>query len=373
MSTPTELSAQTTTQAAGATLPGGVSFADYEMEVFRIGTYTDSSGKVIKFNPQDVDYAIKNYKPSNFRVPLIVSHDTGGIADRKLPDSELAYGVPESFTRKGDRVYAKFSKIAPQFVDWVRNGQIHSISSSFYLPGSPSSPDPKGLMFRHVAALGKSAPAVKGMEPLKLSEFPCFNEAEAADVVTCTQLITDMTTQAASQPEPVTATVTPTQPAVSDNTAPAETVQLSEENERLRQELLTLRVNARRQEVSSFVELQRAEGRVTPGMLQDLNVEFSDSRQPIETNLVNFMTSLNEQQLEFTKWFIGNLPVQVNRGTVVSNSDFASRTSESAPAMTPKQLADKAKMKRAEAAKSGVTLSETEALDQVLAEYGIAA
>lgn len=148
----------------------------YEIEVFRVGTHVSSDGREIPFSVEDVDRAIQNYRPEHFRVPLIVSHETGNYSDQDIVQSELAFGVVEYFRRVGDRVFAVFKKIAPEFKNWVKNGQLHSISASFYLPSSPHNPNPGELSWRHIAALGRNPPAVKGLSPIVLSECVVFSE-----------------------------------------------------------------------------------------------------------------------------------------------------------------------------------------------------
>jgi hypothetical protein len=102
-----------------------------------------------------------------------------------LHKSQLAYGYPDKLKRVGDRLLAGFKKISPQFQEWVKNGNILGLSSSFYLPGSPHNPYPGKLALRHISGLGVDPPAVKGMnlaftEPL--AEFPCYAEEQEGTV-----------------------------------------------------------------------------------------------------------------------------------------------------------------------------------------------
>jgi len=147
-----------------------------EIEVFRVGTHPSSTDEVFHFPTELVDEAIENYNPNLFRAPLIVSHETGAYSDRGIVDSELAFGIADSFRRSGEKVFATFNKYAPEVKHWINEGRINSVSSSFYLPESTSNPTPGKLAFRHVALLGKNAPAVKGMAPLELGEMPCFSD-----------------------------------------------------------------------------------------------------------------------------------------------------------------------------------------------------
>jgi hypothetical protein len=144
------------------------------MEVFRTGTHTSSEGHEMRFTNQMVDEAIASHNNEVFRVPLIVSHETSGIPDGHLPDSKLAFGVVDHFKRVGSKVYAVFKKYSDKVKSWIADGQVHSISSSFYLPEARTNPHPGKLSFRHIALLGSEPPAVKGMAAPELAEQGVF-------------------------------------------------------------------------------------------------------------------------------------------------------------------------------------------------------
>jgi len=148
-----------------------------EIEIIRTGTHTSSNGITVSFNRSDLEEIAATYDPSHFQAPLIISHDTKGMGDRQLAHSEFAYGAPKALKVVGDRLRAVFEKISPEFVQWVRDGKLLSVSSSIYLRGSPTNPTPGKLSLRHIAGLGKSPPAIKGMSPLSLSELT-FDEPE---------------------------------------------------------------------------------------------------------------------------------------------------------------------------------------------------
>lgn len=160
----------------------------FELEIFRAGKRTDSSGRSRGYTTADLDEAVESYNPDHFKAPLIISriggHNTGGIADDSLAYSELAFGYPERLKRVGDRLIAEFERIAPEFVQWVKEGRILDRSASFYLPDAPTNPHPGKFALRHIAALGTSPPAVKGMESMAtaLSEF-AIDLAEVEGVV----------------------------------------------------------------------------------------------------------------------------------------------------------------------------------------------
>ncbi|MGL5924632.1 coiled-coil domain-containing protein [Chroococcidiopsis sp.] len=144
---------------------------ELEIEFLRCGTHTSMSGSSHNFTHDIAQEVVDTYNPDIFKAPLIVSHKTGKYSDRQIVDSELAFGTPKLLRKVGDRVKAIFEKISPEFVEWVRNSQILGISPSFYPPDHPSNPTPGKWSLRHIAGLGKSPPAIKGLASLSLSEF----------------------------------------------------------------------------------------------------------------------------------------------------------------------------------------------------------
>lgn len=144
---------------------------EQEIEFLRVGTHTATNGSSHSFTHDIAQEIVDTYNPDNFKAPLIVSHRTGKYSDRSLVDSELAFGTPKFLKKVGDRVKAVFEKISPDFVEWVRNNQILGISPSFYPPEHQSNPTPGKWSLRHIAGLGVSPPAIKGLAALSLSEF----------------------------------------------------------------------------------------------------------------------------------------------------------------------------------------------------------
>lgn len=132
-----------------------------EIEIFRTGKHTASNGSQFEFTAQDLQEIAESYDPQNFRASLVCGHPK---------DDHPAWGVVKGLRVVGDRLKATVEKIAPQFVEWVRDGRYHSISPSFYLRESPSNPTPGKLHLKHIGALGAVPPAVKGLEPLSMSE-----------------------------------------------------------------------------------------------------------------------------------------------------------------------------------------------------------
>lgn len=142
------------------------SFAEIEIEILPKGTHTSNSGYQLQATDRELDELVETYDPTNFQAPLIITHDTKGLGDTTLANSEFSYGVPKALKRVGDTVKAVFDKVAPEFESWVRDKKLLTVSPSFYLANSPGNPTPGKLALRHIAALGATPPAIKSLAPL---------------------------------------------------------------------------------------------------------------------------------------------------------------------------------------------------------------
>lgn len=187
----------------------------YEVEIFIAGTRPASNGVLTTISPENLQEVVDTYNPNYFRAPLLVSetvgHDIGNYSDTEVSKSkELCHGIPKKLKRVGSRLYAQFDKVSKNFSQWVRDKQIHSVSSSFYLPNSPNNPYPGKWSLRHIAGLGSTPPACKGLAPLPeppldWEEFEecsvSFNDYEnegIADFCTCKNMMINSPWQVAA-------------------------------------------------------------------------------------------------------------------------------------------------------------------------------
>jgi hypothetical protein len=84
-------------------------------------------------------------------------------------DSTPSFGWIKGFAKQGGNLYAdvEFTDAAK---DLVKNGHYRKVSISFYSPESTINPHKGKWSARHLALLGASPPAVKGLEPFSFSE-----------------------------------------------------------------------------------------------------------------------------------------------------------------------------------------------------------
>lgn len=132
------------------------------LHVFKAGPQVSAQGIEREFSPKDLQQVVESYDPKTHEAPLVIGHSGDN-------DSAPSYGWIEKFVRKGDNLYAdvNFTDTAK---DLVKNGHYRKVSISFYSPSSPINPHKGQWSARHLALLGASPPAVKGLEPFSFSE-----------------------------------------------------------------------------------------------------------------------------------------------------------------------------------------------------------
>ena len=133
------------------------------IHVFKAGDQTSAQGVARTFSPKDLEQVVKSYDPSVHEAPLVLGHQGDN-------DSMPSYGWIKGFERQGDNLYADvaFTDVAK---DLVKDGHYRKVSISFYSPDSQINPHPGQWTARHLALLGASPPAVKGLEPFNFAEW----------------------------------------------------------------------------------------------------------------------------------------------------------------------------------------------------------
>ena len=132
------------------------------IHVFRAGNQTSAQGVQRNFSEKDLQQVVDSYDPAIHTAPLVLGH----AGDN---DSTPAYGWIKGFAKKGDDLYAdvEFSPVAKNL---ITEGHYRKVSISFYAPDSAINPSKGKWSARHLALLGASPPAVKGLEPFSFSE-----------------------------------------------------------------------------------------------------------------------------------------------------------------------------------------------------------
>ena len=132
------------------------------IHVFKAGDQTSAQGVQRNFSDKDLQQVVETYNPSIHEAPLVIGH----AGDN---DSLPAYGWIQGFSKQGGSLYADvaFTDTAKNL---VKDGHYRKVSISFYSPDSAINPHKGKWSARHLALLGASPPAVKGLEPFSFSE-----------------------------------------------------------------------------------------------------------------------------------------------------------------------------------------------------------
>ncbi|HEY9835417.1 MAG TPA: hypothetical protein V6D27_00755 [Vampirovibrionales bacterium] len=338
-----------------------------DFEIFQGGTRTSSDGRKIHFSNRDLDEIVETYDPRNFRAPLILSHNTFARSDRELAESELAFGVVQRVVRDGNSLRAFCDPIAPEVSQWIKEGRIVDRSASFYPPDSPSNPTPGKWSLRHVALLGRTPPAVKGMSALSLAEIFDDDGGEALEfkgyemntqtviadffrgvrdfliesqglefadnLLPSDKLATLSDQENADLPSDFAERLADLEEEIESlkehsankqQTMGPEYQELQDELESYKTQLRNERTQRRNERIASFEE--KYKDRLTPAMLAPVEVSFGEESR--QESFSSWCESLSDWQLSYVENFIKNLPPQIDFGEHTAGGGGTDRPAE---------------------------------------------
>lgn len=130
------------------------------IEIFRAGKHTSSNGVTATYGVDFIQAVADNYNANvgTHLAPLTLGH--------KPKSGDPAQAWFKSLRVNGDILEGELQDVNPDF----STTQYKKVSSSFFLPDSPSNPTPGYPNLRHVAALGAETPAVAGLRNIEFSE-----------------------------------------------------------------------------------------------------------------------------------------------------------------------------------------------------------
>lgn len=135
------------------------------IQIFKTGKHTSANGVTRDYTADELRQCAANYNEDVHAAPFVVGHPK---------DNGPAYGWPDKvvFDEATGVLGVVPKNVDPAFAEMVNAKRFPKVSSSFYLPDSPTNPLPGTLTLRHVGFLGAAAPAVKGLKEA------CFAEGE---------------------------------------------------------------------------------------------------------------------------------------------------------------------------------------------------
>ena len=155
------------------------------IHVFKSGEQTSSKGNSRKFTKSEINQIKNSYNTKVHEAPLVLGHAGDD-------DSKPAMGWVKGFLTKGDDLYAEVDT-TPAMDKLLKDKYYKKVSISLYPPKMDINPHPGKWSARHLAFLGASPPAVKGLEDFAEGEdFFCFSgfELELDDDFSPTEIST---------------------------------------------------------------------------------------------------------------------------------------------------------------------------------------
>jgi hypothetical protein len=121
------------------------------IELIKVGEVVDSEGRTWNFTEEKLNHMNSKYDPAKHEAPAVVGHPK---------DTSPSFGWLDKTKVENGVLLGKFKQVMPEFEKLVREGRYKKRSLSLY-------PD---MTIRHVAFLGGSPPAVKGLKDISFSD-----------------------------------------------------------------------------------------------------------------------------------------------------------------------------------------------------------
>ena len=137
-----------------------VKFAALEnVDVLKVGTFTDMAGNEITFTSDDLDQVLSNFNElKDNKVPMVVGHNEG---DESVMVNALTVGAPvvgymASVKRVGDILKATFTDIAEKAEDMMGKTLVR-VSPEVFNNFKDNDGNAHGKAFRRISLIGRSA------------------------------------------------------------------------------------------------------------------------------------------------------------------------------------------------------------------------
>lgn len=140
-----------------------------EKEIFMIGTHVDGRGNKRTFVEEDLDNIIDGFDKgvrSRNGVPLRLGHspDQPLLAKAELPNA----GIVTKLIKRGGKLIALIENVPKLIKEFIENKHFKTVSAGLLANFTDTVLKEKfALILDHVALLGQTAPAVKGLDEFK--------------------------------------------------------------------------------------------------------------------------------------------------------------------------------------------------------------
>ncbi len=137
------------------------------IDAFKAGDYPQG-----KFGAKELSEISATYNPQNYEAPILIGHlsDPSYKGKSAIP----AYGWIGAVKVVGDHLKLVASQFSEQLKGFIKEGFYKKVSAAFFQPDDPNNPTPGKWHLHHLAFLGGTPPAVKGLEQLAFAEIKCL-------------------------------------------------------------------------------------------------------------------------------------------------------------------------------------------------------
>ena len=136
------------------------------IDAFKEGEYPQG-----KFTGKELSEIASTYNPANYEAPILIGHlsDPSYKGKSSIP----AFGWIGAAKVVGDHLQLVASQFSDQLKEFIQQGFYKKVSAAFFQPDDPNNPTPGKWHLHHLAFLGGTPPAVKGLEGIAFAEISC--------------------------------------------------------------------------------------------------------------------------------------------------------------------------------------------------------
>lgn len=135
--------------------------SEVEIDAFKAGKYPQG-----EFTEKELAEIAETYDPKVHEAPIRIGHDSDYKGATQIP----AFGWIGKVKVVGDHLKLVASQFSDQLKAWYKEGLYKKVSAAFYPPNHADNPTPGKWYLHHLAFLGATPPAVKGLEGIAFSQ-----------------------------------------------------------------------------------------------------------------------------------------------------------------------------------------------------------
>jgi len=137
---------------------------DITIDAFKAGKYPQG-----EFGEKELNEIVSTYDPTKHEAPILIGHvsDPSYQGKSTIP----AFGWISEIKKVGNHLKFVASQFSEELKGFIQQGLYKKVSAAFYEPTDPTNPTPGKWHLHHLAFLGGTPPAVKGLEGIAFAEM----------------------------------------------------------------------------------------------------------------------------------------------------------------------------------------------------------